>query len=153
MKRLVRAAYESDHRRKRYFQIKKPGSAGHVGKFQSLTWEGVVRVWERDQQNPTTRRTKLRKEHVFRDGFSDLRVGVAMAAFTPAVLAAMKLDATELATSSPADRVLADDVLEMRTYLSNLSKCFHKLFLDNKTIKFRGVCDLQKARDLYQYLR
>jgi len=153
MKRLVRAAYESDHRRKRYFQIKKPGGVGQEGKLQSLTWQGVVRVWERDQQNPTTRRTKLRKERVFRDGFSDLRVGVAMAAFTPAVLAAMKLDAEKLSTSSPGDRALADDVLEMRTYLSNLSKCFNKLFLDNKTIKIRDVDDLQKARDLYQYLR
>jgi len=43
----------------------------------------------------------------------------------------------------------ADDVLKMRTYLSNLSKCFNKLFLGNKTIMVRGKGDLQQPRDLY----
>lgn len=97
--RLVRAGYESMPGRKRMFQRKRGGN------MQPFTWQAIVAVWRWDQQNLDSRRTALRRDAVFRDGFSDLRVWVALAVLNDRVLASLRTIKDELAASQlPAER-------------------------------------------------
>jgi len=58
-----------------------------------------------DQQNSDSRLTALRRDAVFRDGFSDLGVRVALAVLNDHVLASLRTIKDELAASQlPAER-------------------------------------------------
>jgi len=101
LKRLVRAAYESNPARKRLFQRKREGQSA-----QAFTWAAIVAVWRWDQDHLTCRRTALRRDAVFRDGFSDLRVWVALAVLQRRVLCSLDEIKKNLAASAlPAVRV------------------------------------------------
>jgi len=101
LKRLVRAAYESSPGRKRLFHI-----PDGLGGMQPFTWQAIVAVWTYDQTHKECRRTPLRRDAVFRDGFSDLRVWVATAVLHPRVLASLKTIYEDLARSPlPAEQV------------------------------------------------
>jgi hypothetical protein len=149
MKRLVRAAFESHGQRKRSFEMP---TATHS---QPFTWEAIYRVWMWDKAHHKCRRTKLLAEDVFRDGFSDLRVKVALMAIDEHVLASILAIAQDLqATGKASDNAVAKDMLQMHEYLSQLAHAFRGLFLStDRGVRIRSVPDLQVARDLYLWLR
>jgi len=147
MKRLVRCAYESYIGRKRGLMMPTPAGG------QPFTWDAIMHCFTQDKANAECRRTPLRREHVYRDGFSDLRVCVALAILHPHVLAAIETQSSDL--RSAGDLARAADQTQMLEYLRELKACFPDFFLNNKLSKarVRDVADLAPARRLYQYLR
>ena len=93
---------------------------------------------------------------MYRDGFSDLRVGIALKVLHESVLAAIQTQAEELnSTGTVAKMARAAGHLQMLDYLKQLKSCFPDFFLNNKFKEARisAPADLSPARDLYLYLR
>lgn len=80
-------------------------SGGVPASTQPFTWECIHQVWRYDQQHAECKRTSMRRDAVYRDGFSDLRVGIALAPLDKRVLASIRAIAKTLEAGDVADRV------------------------------------------------